>query len=172
MKIPAKTFLRFIVPLIFSFNSHLAYANGSPEVKIINYGIYAHSPDNGKTWLNPVSDQKIKGNSASPVHVKDTRDIPARHPLFFGFEYQINGLKENTTTITTEVTHPPIKQADNKFSTSYQETNKFLVLNGKITAINGYLLENNNEITPGIWRFIIKHKNKTIITQSFKVISQ
>jgi len=172
MNIPAKTLLKFIVLTLISFNSCLINATETPEVKIISYGVYAHSPDNGKTWLNPVSDEQIKGNSASPVHVKSTRDIPARHPLFFGFEYQIDELKENTTSITTEVTHPPIIQSDNKVTTSYQETNKFLILDGKITAINGYLLENKNEAVPGKWTFKIKHEGKTIIKQSFEVTSR
>jgi len=172
MNIPAKTFLTFIALFFSSFNGHLANANEIPEVKIISHGIYAHSPDNGKTWINPVSDLKIKGNSASPVHIKSTRDIPAQFPLFFGFEYQINELKEKTTTITTEVTHPAIKQSDDKIANSYQAVNKFLILDGKITAINGYLLEDKSEITPGKWTFKIKHKDKVIITQSFNVISQ
>jgi len=172
MKISTKTILQLLALVSVVFSSNLINATEAPEINIISYGIYAHSPDNGKNWINPVSDLKIKGNSASPVHVKSAREIPAQHPLFFGFEYQINELKDNTTTITTEVTHPSIKQPDGKASTSYKETNKFLILDGKITAINGYLLENDSEAVPGKWTFKIKHKGRTIITQSFNVINQ
>ena len=139
------------------------------DIVIINYGIFAHSPDNGTTWINPVSDKKIKGNSASPVHVKSTRKIPAKFPLFFGFEYQLNNLTDETTTISTEVTHPAISMADGSTSTGYKEQSKFLILNGNITAINGYLLENQAETAPGQWTFKIKHKGKTIINQQFEV---
>lgn len=162
---------RYLLLFLIMMNSvALATENKKPDdVVIINYGIFAHSPDNGITWINPVSDKKIKGNSASPVHVKTTRKIPARYPLFFGFEYQLNNLKDKTTTITTEVTHPAMIQADGNTSTDYTEKNDFLILNGKITAINGYLLENETEITPGLWTFKIKHKGKTIIHQQFQI---
>jgi len=173
MKTPQKALLnKTIFLLILWMSSTQIQASETPVIRIINYGIFAHSPDNGKSWINPVSDQKIKGNSASPVHIETTREIPAQHPLFFGFEYQLEKLKTNTTTITTEVTHPPIKQTDEKVSTSYQESNKFLILNGKITAITGYLLEHKGEITNGEWTFKIKHKGKTIITQNFYVASE
>ena len=167
----------FISPLLFLvlvFTPFISQANGgraanTDNVEIINYGIFAHSPDNGTTWINPVSDKKIKGNSASPVHVKSTRKIPARFPLFFGFEYQLKNLTDKTTMISTEVSHPEISLTDGSKSTGYKEQNKFLILNGKITAINGYLLENQAEAIPGKWTFNIKHKGKTIINQQFEV---
>lgn len=165
----------FLSPLLFltlAFTQYASQANESqkPEdIVIVNYGIFAHTPDNGTTWINPVSDKKIKGNSASPVHVKTTRKIPAKFPLFFGFEYQLNNLTDKTTIISTKVTHPAINQAEGSTSTGYIEQSKFLILNGKITGINGYLLENQAETVPGLWTFKIKHKGKTIIKQQFEV---
>jgi len=139
------------------------------DVEVISYGIYAHSPDNGKSWINPISDKKIEGTTSSPVHLNSTRTIPAQFPLFFGFEYNINNLKGALTELTTEVTHPKIKQADGSFETQYKTTQKFMILDGKITATNGYLMENKNEITKGEWVFKIMQKGKIIITQHFTV---
>jgi len=139
------------------------------DVEVISYGIYAHSPDNGKSWINPISDKKIEGTTASPVHINSTRTIPAQYPLFFGFEYNLNNLKGSLTELTTEVTHPKIKQADGSFETQYKTTQKFMVLDGKVTATNGYLMENENEITKGEWVFKIMQKGETIITQRFIV---
>lgn len=141
----------------------------APIVTIVSYGIYAHSPDNGKSWINPISEKNIQGKSSSPVHLNSTRTIPAQYPLFFGFEYNIDQINEQVTEITTEVTHPRIKQADGSYSTQYQQSQKFLVIDGKVTAINGYLLENNDEIQAGSWVFRIKREGKTIITQQFNV---
>jgi len=149
-----------------------ASANGQKKLKdveVISFGIFAHSPDNGKSWINPISDKKIEGITASPVHLISTRTIPAQFPLFFGFEYNLNNLKGSLTELTTEVSHPKIKQADGSFETQYKTTQKFLVLDGKITATNGYLMENKNEITKGEWTFKIMQKGKTIITQRFTV---
>jgi len=161
--------LLFLILVFTQFASQANESKKPEDIVIINYGIFAHSPDNGTTWINPVSDKKIKGNSASPVHVKSTRKIPAKFPLFFGFEYQLNNLTDKTTTILTEVSHPAISLADGGTSTGYKEQSKFLILNGKITAINGYLLENQAEAAPGQWTFKIKHKGKTIINQQFEV---
>ena len=143
--------------------------NKEKTVTVVSYGIYAHTTDNGKNWINPISDKTIKSTTSSPVHLNSTRIIPARHPLFFGFVYNIENLNGQTAEITTEVTHPKIKQADGSFLTQYKETNKFLILDGKITATNGYLLENNNETQTGEWIFKIKLQGETIITQNFQV---
>jgi len=155
--------------VLFIITGNTAFANDKPETKIISFGIYAHSPDNGKSWINPISDQAVKGTTASPVHLKSTRKIPAKYPLFFGFEYNVENLKDQTTDITTEVIHPKIKQADGSFTTQYQQTQKFLVLDGKITATTGYLLENENEIQAGEWIYRIKLNGKTITSQNFTV---
>lgn len=168
---------RFFIDLLiltssFFSSAVIAEKNNGINIQIINHGIYAHSPDNGKTWINPVSDKKVIGKSTSPVHLKSTREVPAQYPLFFGFEYQLDNLKDEIAVITTEVNHPEIKNAEGKKTTSYQEENKFLVLDGKLTGINGYLLENRDEITPGKWTFKIKHKGKTIIQQTFNVIAE
>lgn len=139
------------------------------DITVISYGIYAHTPDNGKSWINPISEKVIKGKSSSPVHLSNTRTIPAQHPLFFGFEYNISNIKDPIAEFTTEVTHPKIKQADGTFSEQYKHTQKFLVIDGKVTATSGYLLENKNEIQTGEWVFRIKTKGKTVITQRFNV---
>lgn len=156
---------------ILSNNTALAneHNNKKTNVDIVSYGIYAHTPDNGKSWINPISEKSIKGKSSSPVHLSSTRTIPAQFPLFFGFEYKIQNINENITELTTEVTHPKIKQHDGSYSTQYQQTQKFLVVNGVITATNGYLLENKDEAQLGKWIFTLKIKGKTITTQSFNV---
>ena len=161
--------LRILVLLLLSST---AFASEKSDIKIISYGIYAHSPDNGKSWINPISDQSIKGTTSSPVHLLSTRTVPAQYPLFFGFEYNIENLKEQTVNITTEVTHPKIKQSNNSFTTEYKNTQKFLVLDGKITATAGYLLENKNEIQTGEWVYKIKLNDKTVTSQNFTVISK
>ena len=172
-----KTISSSILFLLFlCIASNTAVANEKikkeEDITIISYGIYAHSPDNGKSWINPISDKVIKGLTTSPVHISSTRTIPAQYPLFFGFEYNIQNLEEQTAALTTEVTHPKIKQPDGSFTTQYQQTQKFLVIDGKITATNGYLLENKDEIQAGKWTFKIKLEGKTVITQSFTVIKK
>ncbi len=139
------------------------------DITVISYGIYAHTPDNGKSWINPISKKVIKGKSSSPVHLSNTRTIPAQYPLFFGFEYNVSNIKDSIAEFTTEVTHPKIKQADGTYSEQYQHTQKFLVIDGKVTATSGYLLENKDEIQTGEWIFKIKIKGKTVITQRFNI---
>lgn len=139
------------------------------DITVISYGIYAHTPDNGKSWINPISEKAVKGKSSSPVHLSNTRTIPAQYPLFFGFEYNVQNIKNSMAEFTTEVTHPKIKQLDGTYSEQYKHTQKFLVIDGKVTATSGYLLENQDEIQPGEWVFRIKTKGKTIITQRFNV---
>lgn len=139
------------------------------NITVISYGIYAHTPDNGKSWINPISEKPVKGKSSSPVHLSNTRTIPAQYPLFFGFEYNIQNIKKSTAEFTTEVSHPKIKQLNGTYSEQYKQTQKFLVIDGKVTATSGYLLENQDEIQPGEWVFKIKTQGKTIITQRFNV---
>ena len=167
MTLKYNTHIKTITFLLISACYNTALAE---DIEVLHYGIFAHSPDNGKSWINPISDKIVKGKSASPVHIKSSRKIPAKYPLFFGFEYYIKNIKESVIEVTTEVTHPKIKLSENNYQNNYQETNKFLVIDGKINASNGYLLENKNEITPGEWSFKIKIGDKTIITQNFEVI--
>lgn len=153
-----------------SLSGHsLAAETTSKGVRIINYGIYAHTPDNGKSWINPISDKKITGTSTAPVHIKTTRTIPAQYPLFFGFEYQLNNLDGKTAKIETIVNHPEMILPDGTTSIGYQQRNQFLILEGQITATNGYLLEAQREIVPGKWTFKIKYEGETIIEQQFHV---
>ena len=164
--------VKSITVLVISIICNSALAISKDDVTVNNYGIFAHSPDNGKSWINPVSDAAIKGTTGSPVHILSTREVPAKHPLFFGFEYNIKNLKENTIDIVTEVTHPKIKQSDGSETTNYQHTQKFLVLDGKITATKGYLLENKNEAQTGDWVFKIKLNGQIIIKQQFTVVDK
>lgn len=161
-----------VISLLFLFIAGNTAVANDATIEIVSYGIYAHSPDNGKSWINPLSDKTIKGTSASPVHLNSTRSIPAQFPLFFGFEYTITNLKEKTIELTTEVSHPEIKRANGAYSTHYSDTNKFLIIDEKVVAINGYLLENKDEIAEGEWTFTVKLKDRTIITQSFIVTNK
>lgn len=138
-------------------------------IKILSYGIYAHSPDNGKSWINPISDKIIKGTNSSPVHLKSTRTIPAKFPLFFGFEYTLKNLKGQFAEISTEVSHPGIKQADGNLTTQYKQSQQFLIINNVINATSGFLLEGENEIQEGEWIFKIKVAGQVMTTQSFIV---
>lgn len=144
-------------------------AEKAVKITILHYGIYAHTPDNGKTWINPLSDKIISSTSLTPVHLKNTRTIPAKAPLFFGFEYQLSDIESSTIKITTDVSHPNIKQQDGSFSHHYKETNTFLVIDKKVTAITGYLLENKDELQTGNWTFNIKREGKNITNQNFTV---
>ncbi|MDH5391963.1 MAG: DUF3859 domain-containing protein [Gammaproteobacteria bacterium] len=163
------TVLKAASILLLSCLSYNALAEQNAGLKILHYGIYAHTPDNGTTWINPVSDKAINSTSASPVHLQSTRAIPARAPLFFGFEYQISGLNEKTIKLDFDVTHPEIKQKDGTISSHYKESSTFLVIDKKVTAIKGYLLENENELEKGKWVFDVKRQGKTIASQHFTV---
>ncbi|MDH5516527.1 MAG: DUF3859 domain-containing protein [Gammaproteobacteria bacterium] len=163
---------KLLICLIISCLSSLAFnlrAEKSEDITILHFGIYAHTPDNGKTWINPISDKTINSTSLSPVHLKHTRTIPAKTPLFFGFEYQIVGIEDKLIKITSEVSHPQIRQQDGSISSHYNETNSFLVIDKKVTAINGYLLETEDELKAGDWVFHLKKDGKTIATQNFTV---
>lgn len=158
--------------LFFTMLSAHSSQASDPEIKaeIVKYGLYAVTLDNGKTWINPVSDQKVSSPYPEPIHVKTTTKVPAITPLFFGFEYQLSGLPDGTAEITTQVTHPPIMNESGKASTSYEEQHQYLVLDGKLTGLTGYILESKNELTPGQWKFSIKYQNKELVTHEFTVI--
>lgn len=157
--------------LILFLICHAAASSAADNIKasILHYGIYAHTPDHGKTWLNPVSDKIITSNTTSPVHLLTTNQIPSQHPLFFGFEYQLSNLQDGLVKITVEVTHPPIQQADGSHKSSYHEEYDFLAQKGQLTAINGYLLENSKETQPGKWVFRVRHKNTELFNKVFHV---
>jgi hypothetical protein len=146
-----------------------ANAANDIQASIIEYGIYAHTSDGGQTWINPVSDKMITSNTTAPVHVLTTQEVPAQHPLFFGFEYQLNNLQDGIVKISVDVTHPPIQQADGTYSTTYNEDYDYLAVDGKLSAVSGYLLENKKETQPGKWIFRVRHHDNEILTQEFMV---
>lgn len=163
--------MKNLLILILLGSTNLALASSSAiNSNIIKYGLYAITMDNGKSWVNPVTDEKVHSQYPEPIHIKTTAEVPAVTPLFFGFEYHIEGLPDGLTEITTNVSHPPIKSADGKVSTGYNEQHKYLVLEGKLTSLTGYILENKNELTPGEWRFSVNYKGKELVSRKFIVV--
>jgi hypothetical protein len=104
--------------------------------------------------------------------LETTTTVPVRIGVNFGFEYRLAGAQDGTPVSITVVVIPPKAGLLNPQTQRrvYRETwNPSVALVGATTLI-GYLLEQDWELVPGLWKFEIWHGSRKLGEQSFCLV--
>jgi hypothetical protein len=97
-----------------------------------------------------------------------TTNIPAQAGTRFGFRYTIRGSPSNAPILLTMVCeHPPLKDPK---SGKIQTRDEYDLQSWIGQTYTSYLLEAEDELLPGNWRFEVWHKRKRLCQQSFTVV--
>ncbi len=106
--------------------------------------------------------------------LETTTTVPVRIGVNFGFEYTLVGAPEGGAATVNVVVIPPKAGLLNPQTKRrvYRETwSPSVALVGATTLI-GYLLEQDWELVPGLWRFEIWHGDRKVGEQSFCLIEE
>lgn len=100
--------------------------------------------------------------------VASTTDVPLTLKTRFGFCFTLTGIyPDGPTELTKIVSHPPIRRADGVTGNSYTATRQVRVVNGRVSACEGYGFDHDYELVAGTWRFTILHAGRALVTQQF-----
>lgn len=105
--------------------------------------------------------------------VEHTPVIVARLGSHFGFRFKVTVVPDRVATIDlkTVVTHPPMKMPDGRIRTHYELVTTIPIENGSGASVTGYGFDHPYEMVPGVWTFEHLYLGKTVVKQSFTVLS-
>jgi hypothetical protein len=113
------------------------------------------------------------GEIAAPVtskNIEATSEIPAKIGLEFGVQYRVVGAPEGAEVpLELVITYPAPGLADPSESEPIRTTRFTRQKKIGETTYVGYGFENDWELVPGTWTFIIWYDNRKLLDESFTV---
>lgn len=100
--------------------------------------------------------------------VSTTTEVPLKLNTRFGFCFTISGISpDGPAELTKVVSHPPIRRADGTIKSSYTARRPIQVVNGRVSACEGYGFDHDYELVPGVWKFALLYDGQELVTQQF-----
>ena len=136
--------------------------------QVLQYGTFTR----GKEIIRPEPNSpsgRIRRTQDDPL-LAQTRNIPMVQGTKFGFCFGIeNAPQDGHIELAARVTHPELKRADGRTSTSYSVP-QYVQVSGKSgSACVGYGLDSPFELVPGAWTFVIAYQGVDLLKQEFVV---
>jgi len=137
-------------------------ALAAPSSRVIEFGIYETEPVASPPTGTPVGRYKL---------IKQTRRIPLRQGLRFGFCTEISGLEvEGKYTVTEIVRHPLMVQPNGVEQTGWNVPRMISVQDGKAYWCQSQVLKEPHELVPGKWRFVVGDGDGDFIAEEFETV--
>ena len=143
------------VALCVALSFHGVQAQGVPSGEVSEYGIY-------------------KIVDGRPVLDKQTKRIPARKGVRFGFCADLIGLSGNQVggkaMLSELVRHPVLTQPNGVETNGWNAPHLVVVNDGRSQWCGGHELRENWQLVPGKWRFIVSDGVRDLVVQDFDVV--
>jgi len=143
------------VAVCLTFGIAAAHAQGVPSGEVSEYGIY-------------------KIVDGRPVLDKQTKRIPARKGVRFGFCADLIGLTGNQVggkaMLSELVRHPVLTQANGVETNGWNAPHLVVVNDGRSRWCGGHELREDWQLVPGKWRFIVSDGVRDLVVQEFDVV--
>lgn len=160
----AKTF--FAVALLPTLFACSTVPSGRPVGKVTEAGLYVIG-DEAPTLMPGTPSGQGRSTSTSKL-IASTTEVPLTLKTRFGFCFTLTGIHpDGPTQLTKVVNHPSIRRADGTTGSSYTATRPVRVVNGSVSACEGYGFDHDYELVAGTWTFTIVLAGQALVTQQF-----
>lgn len=140
-----------------------------PAVEIIDFGLYDLSL--GETLEAPETGTGVTTMVSNETLLQETRVIPARVGVEFGYRYQITGVEPGSEiTLLYVLKRPPLVHPDTG-DISRMDRHEKTSAAGE-ADFDGYGFEFDWEMVSGEWSFEIYDRDRLLSAQSFTVIEE
>jgi hypothetical protein len=100
--------------------------------------------------------------------IASTTEVPLTLKTRFGFCFTLAGIyPDGPTELVKVVSHPSIRRADGTTGNSYTATRQMRVVNGSVSACEGYGFDHDYELVAGTWKFTVFHAGRALVMQQF-----
>ena len=139
---------------------------GQPVGKVTEAGLYVIGGEAPTPLPGSPSGQ---GRLTSTTKlVASTTEVPLTLETRFGFCFTVTGIRpDGPTELTKAVSHPSMRRADGTTGSSYTATRPVRVVNGSVSACEGYGFDHDYELVAGTWTFTVSHAGQVLVTQQF-----
>lgn len=161
----SRAFGHFMVILLLAGPFAPAVAQAE-AVKLIDYGIYAHSTTRTEAAPNHISKQR---NIVDNIQLKQkTNKILAQTGLSFGVRYRLVDPALYGKTLTKRVVFPPMTNPKTgETATNISDTT---TISSNAEQYDGYGFDHGWEMVEGTWRFQLLDGKRVIFEQKFEVV--
>ncbi|MCW5623512.1 MAG: DUF3859 domain-containing protein [Burkholderiales bacterium] len=143
---------RALTFVMSSMMSAMAFAQGAPSAKVVEYGI-------------------VRSVDGKFVFDRKTKRIPLRRDLRFGFCAEIVGLgADGKHTLAEVVRHPVLVQPNGVETNGWNVPRMVTVENGVARWCASHRFEHDWELVPGKWRFVVGDGERDLVIQEFDAV--
>jgi len=147
-----------------------AQSSWADSIEVVEAGIYAVDR------IKSVDDPNLaagRRNVSEMRFIQETREVPARVGVSFGFRYRVVGQNPGSSVSLKLITRFPPEGLRNPARTETQYRDDYMLspVVGQDT-ITAYTFEAPWEAVPGVWAFEIWQGNRKLAEQTFNVYPQ
>lgn len=157
----ARSWLSGIAVVVIGMASGVAHA--TPTARVLDYGVFTK---------DPVPDAQADPRLGPYRLLEQTRDIPLRLGVRFGFcaEIQGFGIPDPKYTFTEIVRHPVYTGADGIEKGGWNVPRMVKIANDKAIWCSGHVFTDPKELVPGTWRFVVGDSDADVLVQEFHAV--